>query len=97
MLLASIVFTLLPGSRHPTDELEHLRPYSAADRFLPFPIYGIAITIFFGIVVLWQMRREPRPLPDPMLAQRLQAWSGIALAILGAAIIYLYVAVRGPR
>src|ERR1043166_792994 len=64
MLLASVVFTLLPGSRHPVAELEHREPYSLADRFLPVPIYGIAIALFLGIVVHWQMRKEPRPLPQ---------------------------------
>ena len=38
-LLASIAFPFLPGSRDPRAELQHLRPYSFADRFLPIPIY----------------------------------------------------------
>ena len=96
-LLASIVFPFLPGSRDPRAELQHLRPYSFADRFLPFPIYGSVVAMFLGIVVLWQMRREPRPLEEALNAQRVQAWVGIALAVLGAAIIYLYVGLRGPR
>ncbi len=96
-LIASIAFPLLPGSRDPRAELQHLKPYSFADKFLPFPIYGSVIAMFLGIVVLRQMRREPRPLPDALLAQRVQAWVGIVLALCGAAIIYLYVGLRGPR
>ncbi len=67
MLVASIVFIFLPGSRDPRGELEHRLPYSLADRFLPVPIYGVTVTLFIGIVVLWQMRREPRPLPDGLV------------------------------
>jgi len=96
-LLAAIAFPLLPGSRDPRAELEHLRPYSFADKFLPFPIYGSVVAMFLGIVVLWQMRREPRPLAGALAAQRVQAWVGIVLALLGAAIIYTAVALRGPR
>ena len=96
MLLASIVFTLLPGSVDPRAELEHARQYSIADRFLPLPIYGIAIALFMGIVVLWQMRKEPRPLHGALAAQRVQAWVGIVLALLGAVVIYVWVALKGP-
>lgn len=96
-LIASVVFPFLPGSRDPRAELEHLRPYSFADKFLPLPIYASVVAMFLGIVVLWQMRREPRPLEDALISQRLQAWFGIALAVLGAAVIYTYVALRGPR
>jgi hypothetical protein len=97
MLAASIVFIFLPGTRDPTAELEHRAPYSLADRFLPIPIYGVAITLFVGIVVLWQMRREPRPLPDALVIQRVQAWVGVALSLVAAAVIYTYVALHGPR
>jgi hypothetical protein len=97
MLVASLVFIVLPGSVDPRRELEHARPYSAADKFLPLPIYGITVALFLGIVVLWQMRKEPRPLPDAMVAQRVQAWVGIVLALAGAAVIYGWVALRGPR
>ena len=97
MLVASIAFTLLPGSVNPREELEHVRAYSAADRFLPLPVYGIAVALFLGIVVLWQMRREPRPLAPALAAQRVQAWVGIVLALLGAVIIYAWVGLRGPR
>jgi len=96
MLIASVVFVFLPGSQRPKEELEHLRPYSVADRFLPFPIYGITFALFIGVVVLWQMRREPRPLPDALVAQRVQAWVGIVLALLGAVVIYTWVGLRGP-
>ena len=96
-LIGSAIFPFLPGSRDPRAELERVRPYSFADKFLPLPMYGTVIAVFLGIVVLRQMRKEPRPLPEPMLAQRLQAWFGITLALLGAAIIYTWVALRGPR
>ena len=97
VLIASIVFIFLPGARDPRDELEHRVPFSLADRFLPVPIYGVAITLFVAIVILWQMRREPRPLPDAMVAQRVQAWVGIALSLIAAIIVYVYVARHGPR
>lgn len=97
MVAASITFIFLPGSRDPRAELEHLQAYSLADRFLPLPIYGIAVVLFLGIVVLWQMRKEPRPLSGALTAQRLQASVGIALALFAAGIIYVYVALRGPR
>ena len=95
-LLASAFLPLLPGSRDPRAELQNLRPYSLADRFIPIPLYACAVALFLGIVVLWQMRREPRPLPDALVAQRVQAWAGIVLALLGAGIIYAWVALRGP-
>lgn len=96
MLIASVVFIFLPGSVNPRAELERRQAYSVADRFLPLPIYGTTVAMFLGIVVLWQMRKEPRPLPDALLAQRVQARVGIALALLGAAIIYVWVGFRGP-
>jgi hypothetical protein len=96
-LVASIAFPFLPGSRDPRAELEHLRPYSFADKFLPLPIYGSAVAMFLGIVVLWQMRREPRPLSSALAAQRVQASVGIVLGFLGAVIVYAAVALRGPR
>lgn len=96
-LLASIVVPFLPGSRHARAELERAEPYSFADRFLPIPLYGSVVVLFLGIVVLRQMRSEPRPLPPAMVNQRLQAYTGIALALLAAVIIYIHVALRGPR
>jgi hypothetical protein len=95
-IIASSIVPFLPGSRDPRAELQHLRPYSAADRFIPIPLYACTVALFLGIIVLWQMRREPRPLPAPLIAQRIQAYVGIILALLGAAIIYLHVALRGP-
>jgi hypothetical protein len=95
-LIASAVIPFLPGTRDPRAELQNLRPYSLADYLLPVPLYAAALAMFLGIIVLWQMRREPRPLPDALVAQRIQAYAGIVLALLGAAIIYLHVALRGP-
>lgn len=97
MLMASIVFVFLPGSTNPRSELEHLTQYSIADRFLPVPIYGVTLAMFLGIVVLWQMRQEARPLPQALVAQRLQAWMGIILGLLGAIVIYVHVALHGPK
>jgi hypothetical protein len=97
MLVTSVVFIFLPGSTSPREELEHLRKYSFADRFLPLPLYGITFALFLGIVVLWQMRKEPRPLPDALVAQRVQAWAGIVLALFATVIIYVWVGLRGPR
>ena len=96
MLIASVVFIFLPGSTNPRAELEHSQRFSLADRFLPLPIYGTTIAMFLGIVVLWQMRKEPRPLTEALVAQRVQAWAGIVLALLGAAVIYVWVFFRGP-
>ena len=45
VLVCAVVFVFLPGSRNPTAELEHAVPYSAKDRFLPVPIYGIALRV----------------------------------------------------
>ncbi len=97
MLIAAIVFPFLPGSRDPRAELEHAKPYSFADKFLPIPMYGVTVVLFLGIVVLRQMRKEPRPLEGALVAQRVQAWTGIALALLATIILYVYVALRGPR
>ena len=97
MLLAAIVFVFLPGSTDPVAELEHRTDYSFADRFLPLPIYGVTVAMFLGIVVLWQMRSEPRPLPAALVSQRLQAWVGIALGLAGAIVVYVHVAMHGPR
>jgi len=93
----SIALPFLPGSQNPRAELEHVKAYSLADRFLPLPIYGSVIGLFLAIVVLWQMRKEPRPLPQPLVNQRIQAYVAIALSLLAAALIYLHVALRGPR
>jgi len=97
MLIAAIAFPFLPGSRDPRAELEHVRPYAFADKFLPFPMYGITVTLFLGIVVLRQMGKEPRPLPDALVAQRVQAWVGITLALIATVVLYVYIGLRGPR
>jgi hypothetical protein len=97
VLIASVVFVFLPGTRDPRAELEHRVPYSLADRFLPVPIYGVTVALFVGMVVLWQMRREPRPLPDALVIQRVQAWIGIVLSLIAAAVVYIDVALHGPR
>jgi hypothetical protein len=97
MLVLAVVFPFLPGTKDPRAELEHLRPPSFADRFLPVPMYGITVTLFLGIIVLWQMRREPRPLPPPLIAQRIQAWAGIGLAAIATIILYIYIALHGPK
>jgi len=94
-LVAFLVVPFLPGSRNPLDELEH-RTFALSDRFLPYPIYSSVVVLFLGIVVLWQMRDEPRPLPDSLVAQRVQAWAGMILAMIGIVFIYVYVAFRGP-
>jgi hypothetical protein len=95
-LVMAGILPLLPGTRDPRAELEHLRPYSVADRFLPAPVYTAAFGLFVGIIVLWQMRRERRPLEPAMAAQRVQAWTGIGLSLLAAGIVYLFTALRGP-
>lgn len=94
-LAAFLVVPFLPGSQNPLDELEHRR-FAASDQFLPYPIYASVVVLFLGIVVLWQMRQEPRPLPAPLVAQRIQAWAGMILAMIGIIFIYTYVAFRGP-
>lgn len=97
MLVASVVFVLLPGSRNPVAELQHQAAYSIKDRFLPVPIYGITVVLFLGIVVLWQMRKEPHPLADGLAMQRVQVRVGMGLALVGAIVIYGYVWLYGPR
>lgn len=95
-VLSAIVIPLLPGSRNPRAELERLAPYSLADWFLPAPLYLTVIALFLGIIVFWQSRREVRPFPDGLIAQRLQAAVGIVLAVLAVVIVYAFVALRGP-
>ena len=95
-VVVAIVIPFLPGSKDPVAELQHAAPYSPADRVLAVGIYLSPAAIFMGIVVMWQMRDERRPLPEAMVAQRVQAWAGIVLGIVGAGIIYAWVALRGP-
>jgi hypothetical protein len=87
-LVCSVVLPFLPGSRRPREELEHRAPWSAADRWLPFPMYLSVVALFLGIVVLWQMRREPRPLAEGLAAQRVQALVGMGLALV--AVVFMY-------
>jgi hypothetical protein len=95
--IAAIVLPFLPGSQHPKLELERLAPFSPADRFLPIPLYASTIAFFLGIIVFWQMRKEPRPLPGALINQRLQAGVGIILGLFAAIVVYVWVAVHGPR
>ena len=95
-VVVAIAIPFLPGSKDPVAELQHAAPYSVADRVLAVGIYLSPAAIFLGIVVMWQMRDERRPLPEAMVAQRVQAWVGIWLGIAGAAVIYAWVAFRGP-
>ncbi len=95
-LVSAGIVPFLPGSRDPRAELERLAPYSPADRVIPVPLYACAATLCLGIIVLWRMRKAARPLSDALAAQRVQAWVGIALGSIGATVIYLFVALRGP-
>jgi hypothetical protein len=95
-LILSIAIFLVPGSRDPQAELAHARPYSPADRVLLVAVYTSVVAIFVPILIFWQMRTQPRPLSEPLAAQRLQAFVGLALSIIGVIIIYTGVALRGP-
>jgi hypothetical protein len=95
-LIGFLVVPLLPGSRNPVEELQH-HAWRPSDRWLPWPMYLSVVTLFLGIVVLRQMRKEPRPLDPGLAAQRVQAWVGMTLALIGIVFIYAYTAMRGPR
>jgi uncharacterized Tic20 family protein len=95
-LVGFLLVPLLPGSRDPVAELTHARPLSPADRFLAVIIYIPPLANYHGFIVLWQMRKERRPLPDALFAQRMQAKFAIGLALIASFIIYLFVALRGP-
>ena len=90
-LLAALAVPFLPGSQNPVEELERSR-YALSDRFFPIPMYGSIIGLFLGIVTLWQMRRERRPLDPALGAQRLQAIVGLVLALLAVVFLYAFVA-----
>jgi hypothetical protein len=47
------------------------------------------LAVFVGLVVIWQMRTQPRPLSAPLAAQRMQAIVGLVLSSIGVAIIYV--------
>ena len=95
-LVGFLLVPVLPGSRDPKAELER-HAWRPSDRWLPWPIYLSVVTLFLGIVVLRQMRKEPRPLEAGLAAQRVQVWVGMGLAMIGIVFIYAYTAVRGPR
>ncbi len=95
-LILSIVVFIVPGSRDPQAELMHAKPYSAADWLVMIALYNSVVAIFVALLVVWQMRHQPRPLSDPLVAQRLQAIVGLVLALIGIAIVYIGVALRGP-
>jgi len=90
-LICALALPFLPGSRRPREELEHRAPFALTDRWLPFPIYLSVVTLFLGVVVLRQMRKEPRPLTEGLAAQRMQTWVGIWLAIVAIVFIYAWV------
>jgi hypothetical protein len=95
-LALSLALPFVPGSKDPRAELTHARPYSLADWLLLIAIYLCPLTITLSLIVIRQMATEPRPLPDALRLQRLQAFTGIALALLSAVILYTFVALRGP-
>ena len=88
-LILSIVTFLVPGSRDPRAEFMHQRPWSAADIVVTIAEYTSVLAVFVGLVVIWQMRTQPRPLSGPLAAQRLQAIVGLVLSFIGVAIIYV--------
>src|SRR5215212_10288491 len=88
-LILSIVVFLVPGSRDPRAEFTHQRPWSAADIVVTIADYTSVVAVFVGLVVIWQMRTQPRPLSAPLAAQRLQAIVGLLLAFLGVIIMYV--------
>jgi hypothetical protein len=92
----SVAVPFVPGSKDPRAELTHARPYSAADWVLLVAIYLCPLTITLALVVIRQMGTEPRPLPEPLRLQRVQAFFGIALAVISAVVLYTFVALRGP-
>jgi hypothetical protein len=95
-LILALILPFLPGSRDPVAELTHAQPWSPADRYIAVIIYIPPLAIFLGVIVLWQMRKEPRPLSDALFAHRMQAKFAIGLALIASFIIYLFVALRGP-
>jgi hypothetical protein len=88
-LILSIVIFLVPGSRDPQAEFTHQRPWSAADIVVTIAEYTSVLAVFVGLVVIWQMRTQPRPLSAALAAQKLQAIVGLVLAFIGIAIIYV--------
>ena len=95
-VLTAVVLPLVPGSTDPQAELTRAKAYSWADRVILVPAYLSVSALFTGIIVLRQMATEPRPWPDALANQRIQAKVGIILGIIGAAVVYVFVALRGP-
>jgi hypothetical protein len=95
-LVLSSAIPFVPGSKDPRAELTHARPYSLADWLLLIAIYLCPLTITLALIVIRQMGTEPRPLEGALRLQRVQALTGIALAVLSAIILYTFVALRGP-
>jgi len=88
-LILSIVVFIVPGSRDPRAEFTHQRPWSAADIVVTVAEYTSVLAVFVGLVVLWQMRTQPRPISAPLAAQRMQAIVGLVLSFIGVAIVYV--------
>ena len=88
-LILSITTFLVPGSRDPRAEFTHQRPWSPADIVVTIAEYTSVLAVFVGLVVIWQMRTQPRPLSAPLAAQKLQAIVGLILAFIGVTIIYV--------
>ncbi len=88
-LILSMVVFAVPGSRDPRAEFTHARPWSPADVVVTIADYTSVLAVFVGLVVIWQMRTQPRPLSAPLAAQRMQAIVGLVLSFIGIAIIYV--------
>ena len=88
VILAITVF-VVPGSRDPRAEVTHQRPWSAADVVVTVAEYMAVLAVFLALLVILQMRSQPRPLSAPLAAQRLQAIVGLVLSAIGVAIIYI--------
>ena len=78
-LALSILIFIVPGSRDPRAELSHAQPYSPADWLILIATYTSAVAVFIPLVIFWQMRTQPRPLSQPLIAQRLQAIVGLGM------------------
>src|SRR4051812_37813505 len=79
-LSLSIVVFLVPASRDPQAEFTHQRPWSAADIVVTIAEYTSVLAVFVALVVIWQMRTQPRPLSPPLAAQKVQAIVGLILS-----------------
>jgi hypothetical protein len=88
-LILSIIVFIVPASRDPQAEFTHQRPWSPADVVVTIAEYTAVVAVFVGLVVIWQMRTQLRPLSAPLAAQRLQAIFGLVLSFIGIAIVYV--------